>query len=139
MRYVVGLAAFLVLFAAWMFGAFSGTNVQFQSSDGEWSDSEVLLKGRDFEAVLVLFEVYRAKCSPTAVLQRTSEKPSALSLDHWFNDYSAAKWRVPYAAPLRAGYYRPPARTHCANQGSSAQELSAARERARRILAASAV
>jgi hypothetical protein len=135
MRYIVGLVAVVLLLAAWMSGAFNGTDVALQSSDGEWADSEVLLKGRNYEAVLVLFEVYRAKCAPAAVLQRTSGKPGWLSLDHWFNDYGSPKWRVPYAAPMRKGYYRPPASTHCANQGASAQELSAARERARRILA----
>jgi len=76
----------------------SGTNVSFQSSDGQWSDSEFLGKGRKFETVVTLFEAYKIKCNAAnATLQRTTEKPPNLTLRSLFNDYDAPKWQVPLA------------------------------------------
>ncbi len=141
MRYLVGIIGLLVLVAAWMLGGFSGTDVRFQSSDGEWADSEILFKGRSFEMVLVRFELYRARCAPTAVLERATPEPSWWSFEHWFNNYGQPKWRVPYASPLPktgSGYFPPVSAKHCANTGASAEEERAARERARRILGGSA-
>lgn len=76
----------------------SGTNVSFQSSDGQWSDSEFLGKGRNFETVVTLFEAYKIKCNAAnATLQRTTPKPGNFTLENLFNDYEAPKWQVPLA------------------------------------------
>ena len=81
--------------APWM-----GTSVGFQSSDGGWSDGEVLVKGRDFAAITQLFRSYRTRCArPNAKLERTTEKPSPMNLSWWFDSYGDPKWRVPFAAP----------------------------------------
>ncbi len=62
----------------------NGTDVAFQSSDGNWADREVLSKGRKFEQIVVLFELYKLKCNaPNAQLQRVTRKP----LSKWFNSY----------------------------------------------------
>ena len=85
----------LPVVAPWM-----GTNVAFQSSDGGWSDGEVLVKGRDFSDVVALFRSYRTRCArPDSELERTTEKPSPSSLSWWFDDYGDPKWRIRLAAP----------------------------------------
>ena len=107
------------VYLAWMVGTFKGTNVSFQSSDGEWADSEVLFKGREFQGIREGFETYRANCARDARLQRTTPKPKWNAFDHWFNDYSAPKWQVPYAPALPnavRGYYPPVDIKHCANR-----------------------
>jgi len=118
---VAFVLALAVGYLAWFVGAFSGTNVSFQSSDGEWADTEILFKGRDFGSIRRSFETYRVNCSPNSVLQRTTLKPEWHTLDHWFNDYSSPKWRVPYfpALPNAVGGYYPPIHVkHCANRDS---------------------
>lgn len=65
---------------------FSGTSVSFQSSDGRWTDGEVLGKGRKFETVVTLFEAYKIKCNvPEVTLHRVTPKPKALMFDNLFN------------------------------------------------------
>ena len=115
------VAALAVGFLAWFVGAFSGTNVAFQSSDGEWADSEMMFKGRDFGSIQRGFEAYRNNCSATSVLQRTTPKPKWHTLDHWFNDYNSPKWQVPFAPALPnavSGYYPPIHIRHCENKDS---------------------
>ena len=52
-----------------------GTNVAFQSSDGEWAGHEVLMKGLKFESIVVDFEAYKIKCNAqNAMLQRITNK-----------------------------------------------------------------
>ena len=124
--------------ALWSFGLLGPTSVSFQSSDGEWADGEVLMKGRDFEAVVVRFQLYRSKCNASALLQRTTRKPHWFTVEHWFNDYSEPKWLVPYADALpkaTPGYYPPVSATHCANQGATWEEFSQAEDRARDLIA----
>ena len=52
-----------------------GTNVAFQSSDGEWAEIEVLMKSLKFESILIDFEAYKIKCNAqNAMLQRITNK-----------------------------------------------------------------
>lgn len=121
-----------VIVFVWALGAFDGTNVAFQSSDGEWADSEVLFKGRDFKGILFRFELYRASCSPNAQIQRITPKPNWYEYNNWFNDYSSPKWHVPYHSALpnaKRGHYPPVSMKHCANVGHTEDELNAAHER----------
>ena len=135
------IGAVLVLIAVflfvWVLGAFNGTNVAFQSSDGKWADSEVLFKDRDFEVILVSFELYRAKCSSQAQLQRTTPKPNWYEYNNWFNNYASPKWHVPYRPALqnaRNGYHPPLSEKHCANNGYTKEEINAAHERAMQFM-----
>lgn len=135
---LVLFAVLLALPALWAVRGLNGSDVAFQSSDGEWADREVILKGRVFDELLVSFEVYRARCAPGAVLQRITERPSWRTPEHWFNDYARPKWQVPLAGPLpnsREGLYPSPFVQHCANGGTTPHEWSAARARAQRLLA----
>ena len=135
--FVAKIASVLILIGlfvfVWALGAFEGTNVAFQSSDGEWADSEVLYKGRDFEGILFRFELYRTKCSPQAKLQRTTPKPNWYEYNSWFNDYSSPKWYVPYRSALpnaKSDDYPNLSIKHCANHGYSEEEENAAHARA---------
>ena len=101
-RKVINIVAVLILIFFSLLVPFtsiiSGTSVSFQSSDGQWSDSESLGKGRKFETVVMLFEAYKIKCNVSnATLQRTTPKPENLTLENFFNDYEASKWQVPLA------------------------------------------
>jgi hypothetical protein len=116
-------------------GKFSGTSgVRFQSSNGEWAHREFRPKGEDFLWVATVFEAYRVKCWPSAVLQRTTVTPTWHDWDHWFNDYSEAKWKLPFAPPIRAEvvfpHYAVPGSKGCASETLQPRELNDARERA---------
>lgn len=79
----------------------NGTDLTFQSSDGCWSDEEDLLRGKDFKSVLVSFELYKIKCEkPDIVLWRTKQEKKPWNWAWWFDDYNAAKWKVPYRSKL---------------------------------------
>jgi len=135
------IAATVIAFIGFVFAAlgwFSGTgNVRFQSSNGEWTHREFRQKGEDFLWIATLFEAYRVKCWPSAVLQRTTVRPTWHDWDHWFNDYSEPKWKVPYAAPIRAEVIYPnhtaQGAKSCASQILQIQEVDDARERAIRL------
>ncbi|HEX5056973.1 MAG TPA: hypothetical protein VFX02_10800 [Gammaproteobacteria bacterium] len=90
----------LIVLIAYPFIAFNskGTDVAFQSSDGNWADSEVLFKGRDFDSIVIYFELYKISCNaPDAQLQRVTDKPNIFSMSWWFDDFDLPKWKVPLA------------------------------------------
>jgi hypothetical protein len=135
--YIVGVLL-LGSIVLWSLGLLGPTWVTFQSSDGEWADSEILMKGRDFETLVTRFELYRAKCNPAAALQRTTERPSWWMPEHWFNDYSEPKWLLPYSsrgAKTALVYYPPASAQHCANRPATLEEVDEARARARELIA----
>jgi hypothetical protein len=110
------------------------TTVSFQSSDGEWADSEDLWKGRTFEQIVFFFELYKIKCvQPDSRLQRITKKPKIYTLENWANDYRDLKWHIPYVEPLpntEGGHYPPLTREHCDNIPVSQQQLDLAHQRA---------
>jgi hypothetical protein len=126
-RLAVHTLIVLLLFGAalWSVGFIGPTSVAFQSSDGEWEDSEVLFKGRKFEDVSPLFAEYRFRCNPAVTLQRTTPRPPWYTLEHWFNDYSEPKWLVPYAeklpTPATVHYPETPLDHCCADGGGTAE------------------
>ena len=100
---VAALIAVLPFASSLLYGEiFSGTNVSFQSSDGNWADREIKFKGREFEEIAELFQMYKKRCNaPDATLERTTPSPVRDLPGSWFNDYSRPKWQVPYHAPRR--------------------------------------
>jgi hypothetical protein len=122
-----------VIFVSALFaGKFAGTDVEFQSSDGEWARPELRFKGDDFEQVVTMFELYRARCSPSVTLQRTTSTLRWDQWDYWFNDFSHPKWKVTYAVRKHADSRYPPTNTkHCANEPTQPEQLQAARQRAK--------
>lgn len=112
-----------------------GTEVSFQSSDGNWGDSEVLFKGRNFEMIVSLFELYKIRCKVTnATLQRVTDKPSIFTPSRWFDDYEQKKWQVPLAKRHSSldneSNYPTASMEHCYNNGATKEELALATKRA---------
>jgi hypothetical protein len=107
-----------------------GTNVAFQSSDGEWASSEVLMKGLIFKNIVVSFEAYKIKCAAqNATLQRITPRPPWYSPRHYYNNYQYPKWLVPYAAAyghIKSDRYP----DDCEHGGSSKEIWSDAKKRA---------
>lgn len=133
--YFCVMVGILLLIAGWLTGKFAGTDVAFQSSDGEWARPELRFKGDDFESVAVEFELYRTRCSPSATLQRTTPQPTWRQWDYWFNDYSQPKWRMEYVGAKQTENRYPPQNVkHCANEFSPADQIQAARHRVKRWL-----
>jgi len=93
---VVGIIT-VVLYALLLFAMlfpWGGVDATYESSDGRWTDSTCVSKGRDFRQVLVYFEMYRMEeGKPDVTLVRVSRR----SL--WVLLSSDAKWKVPYAPP----------------------------------------
>jgi len=112
--------------------AASDTNVSFHSSDGAWSDAEVLFKGRDFMAIVPLFELYKIQCASSAELLRSTKARRWYDPRGWFVS-SNLKWKIPFAERPTGlpGYHRPP----CADRGSTPSEWDEAKQNAARYLA----
>lgn len=112
-----------------------GTNVAFQSSDGEWALREVLIKGLAFEHILVSFDAYKIQCNAqNAKFQRITKKPSWSSPTHYFNNYQEPKWFVPYAEAhenTKNGWYPPASLDHCSKRGYSDSIWNEAKIRAK--------
>jgi hypothetical protein len=109
----------------------AGTDVAIRSSDGRWSDSEILIKGRRFEDLVFLFELYRINCNaPAATLQRTTPWPRPWSREWWFDTRFDRKWRVPYVEDEPADI----AHLACSPGASSANPDQLARARANAFL-----
>ena len=112
-------------------------HVSFQSSDGNWADNEVLAKGRDFDAMVFGFELYRIQCDANdAVLVRTTRQ-NPLNLEARDNYRTDAKWKVPYGRADKSigTYYPPVGLDHCANQPVKQETLDRAREKANAYVA----
>lgn len=101
----------LGLLVGWfVWEGFVATNVAFESSEGVWSDSEVLVKGRDYAAVLVSFEQFKKQCgNRTATLYRTT-KTNPFNIFEWWSYANDPKWKVPY----RSSQVSPDALQSCA-------------------------
>jgi hypothetical protein len=127
---IAGLLIIFVVFANYMSMVSKGTTVAFQSSDGQWASREVLMKGLIFENIVVSFEAYKIECgAQNATLQRITKKPSWYSARHYYNNYQAPKWLVPYAAAYghtKSDRYP----DHCAHGGSTKEIWSEAEKRA---------
>lgn len=71
----------------------------FESSDANWCDMEVLIKGRGLDEVVFHFELYKLLCdAPTATLVRTTTK-NPFNIFAWPGYLYDEKWKLPYRAP----------------------------------------
>lgn len=135
--YIILLIAFLsviglVILVSYPFVLIEGrgTDVAFQSSDGNWSDSEVLFKGRDFDSVVIYFELYKITCNaPDARLQRITDKPNISSISWWFDDFDLPKWKVPLAVEY------PESSSRCEKRAIQESEHELANQRATEYIA----
>lgn len=75
----------------------NGTDLSFCSSDGIWKAEEDMINGKNFERVLLDFELYRIRCGkPDIHLLRTKDKKMPWKWAWWFDNYDSPKWRLPY-------------------------------------------
>jgi hypothetical protein len=127
---IPGLLIIYVVLANYHSMVSKGTNVAFQSSDGKWADREVLMKGHEFEHIVVLFEAYKIECeTQNAILQRITPTPPWYSPRHYYNNYQEPKWLVPYAEAYghtKSDRYP----DGCEHGGSSKEIWSEAKKRA---------
>ena len=112
-------AALIILlgysFVAW----FSWPAVSFESSDGGWRDHEILLKDRDFQAMVYFFEHYKIVCDANeALLVRTTEI-NRLNIFYWPSYIADKKWKIPYRAPTENRANRA-----CYDTASHSEEIS---------------
>jgi len=110
----------------------NGTDLTFKSSDGGWNGEEDMLYGRNFDSLLVSFELYRLHCKKEAVtLLRTKEKKNFWKWAWWFDNYSSAKWKVPY---IPADSIKRQDTVSCPDGPYTPEEKTLARKRARIFL-----
>lgn len=131
--FVIFIIVILVIVLALLFSnpASRGTRVSFQSSKGDWSDTEYPAMGRDFESVVVSFELYKLQCDAAdAHFERITPRPRWYEPESWFNDYSEPQWQVPQAGPspyAETGNFPPGQLEHCANSLVDAADFDRAR------------
>jgi hypothetical protein len=89
--------AFVVGWFGWV--SFGATSVAFESSEGDWSDQEVPLKGRDFTTIAASFERYKTRCGRLSAKLFRTTKPNLYNVFEWWNYAFDPKWNVPYRAP----------------------------------------
>lgn len=112
---------------------FGAPDAAFQSSDGQWADSELQLKGRSFKRVVLQFELYKVRCgAPDAELLRVTQ-------EEWFNVFAwpsyvtDKKWRVPLGKMNpQISRYTPRAsdQGHCMNRAGGEDEWATAKTNA---------
>ncbi|MCV2419414.1 hypothetical protein [Paucibacter sp. DJ2R-2] len=71
-------------------------DVTFESSAGQWADSEILYKGVDFELIERRFRAACPKTSASLVRTTAFNWYNPFAWPSWYTD---PKWRVPYQAP----------------------------------------
>ena len=132
---IPGLLIIFVVLANYHSIISKGTNVAYQSSDGKWTNREVLMKGHEFEQIVFLFEVYKIECeAPNTTLQRITPKPPWYSPRHYYNNYQDPKWLVPYMDAnqvTKSGRQLPASSDHCANGGNPDEIWREARKSAK--------
>lgn len=116
-----------------------GTDVAFQSSDKQWADSEVQFKGRDFNAIVAYFYLYKILCNkPNVKLERLTKKPKWYTLDNFFNNYADPKRQIPLGVGNEntlSGYYPKATAKSCYNQPVSMADMNSAESQGKAFIA----
>lgn len=107
----IGVALLACLALVVLFKIEGRVNVSFESSTEDWSDSEVLFKGRDFPLIEQQFQSFQAACGmPHASLVRTTAVVW-YNLFAWPSYLMDPKWKVPYRDARLPSYQRSPCST----------------------------
>jgi hypothetical protein len=92
-RLLVIVAITVVVWLGW------NPDTRFESSDAQWWDSTVNLKGRHFDTIMSGFDMYRAKCRrPDVHLLRTTPM-HVWNIGAWAFYLVKEQWRVPFNSP----------------------------------------
>lgn len=110
----------------------NGTDLSFSSSDGNWTAEEDMINGKNFENILITFELYRIRCDkPDVSLIRTKGKKNFWKWAWWFDNYSSAKWKVPDSSFKKITYEN---LENCPERDYTTEEISLANRRATQFL-----
>jgi len=130
---LVLMIALLYVVGCWLFWPFAS----FESSDAGWGDHEIPLKNRDFESMVLFFEIYKLKCNPkNTVLYRTTDM-QYWNVFGWPSYLTEKKWLVPYkdASPkILGGIYPDATIQHCYNGAESEATMNEAVRRAQEYI-----
>jgi hypothetical protein len=93
------LVLFFVVFFHPLIYALIWPDCSYESSDTNWWDHEIQIKGRGFDDMVTLFELYKLRCdAPTVKLVRTTRK-NPLNILAWRSYLGDEKWKVEYGVP----------------------------------------
>ncbi|HMV83987.1 MAG TPA: hypothetical protein PLD20_09735 [Blastocatellia bacterium] len=134
------LSALLVLtvfFYPVIYASFHGFTT-FESSDANWWDKEVLLKGRGLDSMVFQFELYKLRCdAPTATLIRTTPK-NPFNVLAWPGYLYDENWKLPYRPPSKKSHESFIAATigkrHCYNTPKTDQDLDLAHQATQKFM-----
>jgi|SRR5262245_44198609 len=93
-KLIIGVILFVIFFHPLIW-----PDCSYESSDGKWWDHEIGIKGRGFDDMVTLFELYKLRCDvPTVKLVRTTRK-NPLNVLAWHNYLTDEKWKIEYGVP----------------------------------------
>jgi hypothetical protein len=95
---ILGLFLIVIFFHPVIY-ALIWPDCSYESSDGKWWDHEIQIKGRGFNHMVALFELYKLRCEASSVkLVRTTCK-NPLNIFAWRGYLKDEKWKIEYAIP----------------------------------------
>jgi len=99
-RLSMALLLTLILLAVWLAWVGAGTTTAaFESSEGRWSEREILEAKHDFGRIRTSFEEFKQACArPTASMFRTTQR-DPLNVVAWWDYLINPKWALPYRPP----------------------------------------
>ena len=99
-KVAIGVVVFVpVITLACLNIIFCGTDVVYISSDGKWSERQMVYRNREFKDVVSSFEKYKALCNaPDVKLERLRSKPEWIVLNSWVNISNDAKSTIPLSS-----------------------------------------
>lgn len=126
-KFILMIAA-LYAVGCWLFWP----SASFESSDAGWGDHEIPLKNRDFESMVLFFELYKLKCNArNTVLYRTTDM-QYWNVFSWPSYLMEKKWLVPYkdaSFKILGGIYPDATIEHCYNGPETESTLGEALRR----------
>lgn len=107
---------------------FSNPDAAFRSSDGKWADSELQVKGRNFEVIVENFERYELQCRARNSMLLRSTPEHWFNVFAWYSYWTDPKWRIPYSNAHSEidDYYPPASARNCYNDSSSEEIIQRA-------------
>lgn len=80
---------------------FCGTDVVYVTSDGKWSERQMVYRNPEFKDIVSSFEEYKVKCNaPDVKLERLRSRPEWIVLNSWVDDQNHIKGSVPLSSKI---------------------------------------
>ncbi len=99
-KVAIGIVALIPVIAlAFLNIVFCGTDVVYMSSDGKWSERQMVYRNREFKDIVSSFEKYKVMCNATDVqLERLRSKPEWIVLNTWRNLSNDVSLTIPLSS-----------------------------------------